>query len=275
MIHRLNMTVLSDNTASTPFLSEWGLSILIEADDDTVLLDTGSSSLFAKNAEQLGVDLSLVDFGVLSHAHYDHSDGMDAFFILNSTAPFLIRSGSRENCFGIEDGALKYIGIRKGLLAEYKDRIRFIDGLYEVSDGIWLIPHRPADYSSIARRNDLYICFGKNCFPDSFSHEQSLVIDTESGLVIFNSCSHTGMSNILADVKSALGREDILAYVGGLHLYKLTDDELDGLCKEIERNGIEIILTGHCTGEHAFGFLHDRLGDRILQFCAGFKKSIL
>ena len=274
MVHLLKTTVLTDNTATMPFLSEWGLSILIEADEKVILLDTGASGIFAKNAEQLGIDLSFVDFGVLSHAHYDHSDGMDTFFTLNNNAPFLVRSGSRENCFGIEDGALKYIGIRKGLLEEYKGRIKFVDNTLEIADGIWLVPHRSADYSAIARRNDLYTRTGKDCIPDSFCHEQSLVIDTKFGLVIFNSCSHTGMSNILEDVKEALGRKDIYAYVGGLHLYKLTDAELDGLCEEIERNRVEQILTGHCTGDHAFAFLHERLGDRIRQFCSGFTWTI-
>ncbi len=270
MTRHLKLTVLSDNNAEYPLLSEWGLSILIETDEKRILLDTGSSSLFAKNAEMLGIDLSSVDFGVLSHAHYDHSDGMDTFFSLNSKAPFLIRNSSRENCFGIEDGALKYIGIRKGLLREYTSRIRYIEGIYEICDDIWLIPHNEKDYSAIARRNDLFVCHGSECIPDSFSHEHSLVIGTEAGLAVFNSCSHTGMSNILEDVKRALSREDVFAYIGGLHLFKMTDDELETLSSEISMSGIKHILTGHCTGDHAYSYLHEKLDERITQFHSGF-----
>lgn len=218
----------------------------------------------------LDIDLSSVDYGVLSHAHYDHSDGMDTFFSLNSKAPLLVRNSSGENCFGIEDGALKYIGIRKGLLKEYDSRIKFIDGVYEIDKDIWLIPHHDKDYSPIAKRNNLYICLGGKCIPDSFSHEQSLVIGTEAGLVIFNSCSHTGMTNILEDVNQALGRADVFAYVGGLHLFKMTDPELETLSSEINSSGIEHILTGHCTGDHAYGYLHGKFGNRIMQFHSGF-----
>ena len=100
------MSVLVDNIAELPFLCEWGLSILIEADGTKILLDTGSSDMFAKNAEQLAINLSDVNLGVLSHAHCDHSDGIDTFFSLNETAPFLIREGSRENCFGLKEGAM-------------------------------------------------------------------------------------------------------------------------------------------------------------------------
>ena len=146
------MTVLVDNIAKPPCRAEWGLSILIEADGKTILLDTGSSGLFAENAELLGIDLAAVDVGVLSHAHYDHADGMDAFFSRNDTARFLVRGCSRENCFGMDNGAPKYIGIRRGLMEEYRERICFTGGLYEISDGILLVPHRPADYSAIALR---------------------------------------------------------------------------------------------------------------------------
>ena len=47
MIHTLEMTVLIDNVAAEPLVSEWGLSILITADDRSILLDTGASHLFA------------------------------------------------------------------------------------------------------------------------------------------------------------------------------------------------------------------------------------
>lgn len=48
MIQKLEMTVLIDNVAEEPLAGEWGLSILITADGRKILLDTGSSGLFAK-----------------------------------------------------------------------------------------------------------------------------------------------------------------------------------------------------------------------------------
>lgn len=271
MIHTLEMTVLIDNVAAEPLVGEWGLSILITADDRSILLDTGASHLFAQNAERLGIDLNSVDTGVLSHAHYDHADGMDTFFSLNRKAPFLVREGTCENCFGIKDGALHYIGIQSGILKQHEARIQYVSGVYEISDGLWLVPHRKADYTAIALRNDLYTVCGQDRRPDDFAHEQSLVVETEKGLVVFNSCSHAGMTNILTDISEMLGRDDVYAYVGGLHLYKMTDEELDLLCGEIQRTAIEHIFTGHCTGDHAFNYLHGRLGPGIRQFSSGFR----
>ncbi|MCR4771079.1 MAG: MBL fold metallo-hydrolase [Oscillospiraceae bacterium] len=269
MTRKAEMTVLADNAAGDPLENEWGLSILITFDGRKILLDTGASGAFARNARLLGEDLAGVDFGVLSHAHYDHADGMAEFFALNRSAPFFVREGVRENCWAIKEGKLSYIGIRRGLLKEYEDRIRYVSGVYEAADGVWLIPHRKADYSSAALRSDLYTDFGRAA--DDFSHEQSLVLDTEKGLIVFNSCSHTGMTNILEDVREMLGRSDVFAYVGGLHLYKMTDEELKAVCAELRGTSVEHILTGHCTGEHAYEMLRSELGERIERFYPGFR----
>ena len=75
---------------------EWGLSVYAEYEGHKVLLDTGASHLFAKNANVMGVDLSQVDIGVLSHAHYDHANGMAKFFKLNASAPFYLRKAFRK-----------------------------------------------------------------------------------------------------------------------------------------------------------------------------------
>lgn len=271
MIKDLEMTVLIDNIASEPLVSEWGLSIYMEADGRRLLLDTGAGELFAKNAASLGIDIGSVDTAVLSHAHYDHADGMEVFFGLNRQAPFLLREGSCENCYGIKEGELRYIGIPKGILKAYADRIQFVSGVHQVGEGIWLVPHRSLDYSDIALRNDLYTVENGERRPDDFAHEQSLVFETERGLVVFNSCSHVGLPNILADVRELMGRSDVCAYVGGLHLYKMTDEELEELCAGIRETKVEHIYTGHCTGDHAYAFLKESLGERIEQFSAGMK----
>ena len=271
MVQKLEMTVLIDNVAKEPLVGEWGLSMLITADDRRILLDTGASELFAQNAECLGIDLNSIETGVLSHAHYDHADGMETFFSSNRTAPFLVREGSRENCFGIKDGVLRYIGIQKGVLERHEARIRYVSDVYEIAVGVWLVPHSRADYSAIALRNDLFTVNDGVRRPDDFTHEQSLVIETEHGLIVFNSCSHTGMGNILADIRQMLGRSDVYAYVGGLHLYNMTDEELNVLSEEIQRTTIEHIFTGHCTGDHAYRVLRAGLGGRIEQFSSGFR----
>ena len=83
----MKATVLADNIGSENLPGEWGLSIYIEAAELNILLDCGASSLYRQNAESLGLEIAAVDLAVLSHAHYDHADGMADFFQHNQKAP--------------------------------------------------------------------------------------------------------------------------------------------------------------------------------------------
>ena len=82
----MKATVLIDNISNNGLQAEWGLAINIEYKDNIFLLDAGTTGIFADNAKELGVDLSKVKYAALSHAHYDHADGFDAFFEQNKYA---------------------------------------------------------------------------------------------------------------------------------------------------------------------------------------------
>jgi mRNA degradation ribonuclease J1/J2 len=67
---------LVENTAlSKNFGSEHGLSLYIEANSHKILFDVGASELFLENAKKLNVDISEVDYLIISHGHYDHGGG--------------------------------------------------------------------------------------------------------------------------------------------------------------------------------------------------------
>ena len=77
----MRFKVLIENTVSQDvgYICEHGLSIYIEFEDKKILLDAGKTGAFIDNAKNMAVDLSKLDFAVLSHGHYDHSDGFDRF----------------------------------------------------------------------------------------------------------------------------------------------------------------------------------------------------
>ena len=88
----MKITVLTENTACRESLAcEHGLSLYIETGCHKILFDAGQSGAFADNAEALGIDLSAVDFAVLSHGHYDHGNGLVRFLEINGTAPIYLR----------------------------------------------------------------------------------------------------------------------------------------------------------------------------------------
>ncbi len=135
------ITSLVENTSSCGLGFEHGLSLHIElqhgwsdtrsceteisGSDISILFDMGQGSLFAENAQQLGISIEDVDLAVISHGHYDHGGGLETFLQLNSKAPVYIHTHAFEPHYSLkrdnsdalqsESGAcktyLKYIGL--------------------------------------------------------------------------------------------------------------------------------------------------------------------
>ena len=261
--------ILIDNVSKDHLIPEWGLAVFIEYNGHKILLDTGATGKFIDNAASMGLDISQVEFGVLSHAHYDHSDGMACFFQRNEKAPFYLRDGSKENCYGKKLLENHYIGIHKGFLEAYKDRIIYVKGDYKVIPGVELIPHKTQGLELLGEKAGMYVEENGELNPDSFAHEQSLVFHTEKGMVIFNSCSHGGADNIIQEIADTYPKERIYALIGGLHLFESSHEEVSSLAKRLRNTGVEKIYTGHCTGDKALGILKEELGDRVEEIYTG------
>lgn len=265
----MKATVIVDNIGNDNSRGEWGLCIYIQYEDKQILLDAGASNLFAENADKMGVPLEQIDYAVLSHAHYDHSNGMKRFFEINDHAKFYLRDNCHENCYSKKWIFHKYIGLHKGLLKSYQDRIILASGDFSLSDGVYLIPHKTKGLESIGRNENMYLKEGLTWRPDDFAHEQSLVFDTPNGLVIFNSCSHGGADNIITEVAATFPNKKVFALVGGFHLYNKTEQTVRSFAKRVKETGIKHIYTGHCTGKRAYGILKEELGDMVQQLKVG------
>lgn len=261
--------VLVDNIGNDVTKGEWGLSIYIEYNDKKVLLDVGGSNLFLKNAKRMGIAIEQVDFAVLSHAHYDHAGGMKDYFENTIDTKFYVQQTCKENCYFKKWIFHKYIGIPKGVLEKYSNRIVFAKGDYNISKGVSLIPHKTEGLSAIGKREMMYQREVSGWVQDDFSHEQSLVFKTENGLVIFNSCSHGGADTIINEVQATYPEENILALIGGFHLVKTPEKMVRDLAKGIKKTGVKHVYTGHCTGKRAYNILKEELGDIVEQLHVG------
>ena len=275
------ITVIVDNISDRGMKGEWGLSIMAEVGEKKILLDVGASELFAENLKRLGFDMADIDYAVLSHAHYDHSSGMRRFFADNQKAKFYLRDGAGENCYFKKLFLRKYIGIPKKILADYPDRIVLVSGDYQLCEGVYLIPHKTPHLDAIGKREMMYRRTEKGkremmyrrtekgWKPDDFTHEQSLVIDTDKGLVILNSCSHGGAVNIIREISATFPDKRIHALIGGFHLFNKSESEISLLAHEIGQTGIDLVCTGHCTKERAYRIMKQQLGDKLKQFKVG------
>lgn len=265
----MKTTVLVDNIENEGIPGEWGFCTYIEYKDKKLLLDTGASNLFAENAEKLNISIEDVDMAILSHGHYDHANGMEKFFEINKKAKFYLQKGCSENCYFKKWFVKKYIGIPQGITTTYKDRIEYVSGVYQLADGINLVSHSTPNLERIGKSEMMYLKTAKGWKPDNFCHEQSLVLEAEDGLVIFNSCSHGGVVNIINEVKAAFPTKEIKAFVGGFHIFKRPEEEIRELAASIRETGISCIYTGHCSKERGFRILREELGDVVKQFHVG------
>jgi 7,8-dihydropterin-6-yl-methyl-4-(beta-D-ribofuranosyl)aminobenzene 5'-phosphate synthase len=80
-----HITVLFDAFGQDAAMTkDWGYSALVQIGGKRILFDTGGDSdILARNAEAKGVDLSKLDFVVLSHRHSDHLGGLSYLLRVN------------------------------------------------------------------------------------------------------------------------------------------------------------------------------------------------
>ncbi len=278
MSHKIRITVLIENTSDGVLACEQGLSLLIEYAGKRILLDAGSSDAFCENADALGISLVGLDACVLSHGHYDHSGGFEKIFLLDPAAKVYARKEALD--VYLSSGREMYeIGVPQNV-ASYRERFILVDGIREILPGIVLVPHDTRGLDQIGEKTGLYKRQDGQILPDDFAHEQSLVIDTDRGLVIFNSCSHAGAANIIREARAACGQKRVCAYVGGLHMKEekdhkeicmFSDEEIDKLCQVFRQEVTEQIYTGHCTGTLGFEKLYSRLGNQIHRLTTGLR----
>ncbi len=274
----MKITVLVENTSNTDLIAEHGLSFFIEYEDKKILLDAGTTDAFYKNAMQMNVSFDDLDAAVLSHGHYDHSGGFEALFENYKGIKVYAQISAMDSYYS-GSGGLHEIGIPKEV-KRYHENFILIDGMKEILNGVFLIPHTTENLDKIGDKAQLYKIVSGEILPDDFAHEQSLVFDTPKGIIIFNSCSHGDVENIMREVKDAFKGKRIYAYIGGFHMKgkvngreicTFSDDEIDSLCDAVKRENMEWIYTGHCTGIQGVCELQKRLGEKVQVLTTGLK----
>ena len=271
--------IRNNNTSQKQLKGEWGLCVYTEFNGKRILLDTGASPLFATNAADMGIDLATIDAGVLSHAHYDHVNGMTEFFKKNNHAKFYLRESAAENCYHSYKVLKfftyqKYIGIRKGTLKRNASRIEFVNGDREILPGVTLVGHKTPNLDAIGKRAHMCVKENGKYRDDSFDHEQSLVFDTPKGLFIMNSCSHGGADNIVKEIEATFPGKQIYAILGGFHLFRTSDDRVKAFAERLRDLNVQKIYTGHCTGQRAYEILHEVLSDKVEQMHTGMEIEV-
>ena len=178
---KMKITIIYDNeTLNKDLVADWGFACLVEAQGRTILFDTGAKgNILLENMKSLNIDPRSIEIIVISHAHWDHTDGLADFLKENNRVSLYIPSSYSVP----SDAASEIIVVKEPI---------------EICEGVFSTGELKGDEKSL---------YGDE-------PEQSLIVDTDKGNVVIAGCSHPGVRNIL-EAASSYGK--VYALVGGLH----------------------------------------------------------
>lgn len=266
-IHTLKVTILSTMlVGDTTGIGEWGFSALVEADGHRILLDTGlHPETVLQNARDLKIDLSDVREVILTHNHGDHVGGLltlrrelmkknpDALSIAHVgkgifySRPLPDREGN------------KMIAIRKDYEATGGKFIEH-DNWAEIFPGVYLTGPVPRKYPERNWNGSIKMQTPDGLVEDNIPEDQSLILNAPQGLVVITGCGHAGIVNILTYTNTEFPARPVYGVVGGLHLYALSDEQLDWTADKMKEFHVANLLGAHCTGIEAVYHLRQRAG---------------
>lgn len=241
--------ILADNTVGDvqpPGLyGEWGFAAHV----DGVLLDTGQTGIARQNAHALGLDPA-VETIVLSHGHWDHTGGLVSFLEARPTIyahPEAFRPKYKED---------RFIGLpftRDRLeadadIVDHREPVEVADGITALGE----IPRPHPDNPTGETTTD-----DGERIDDRVIDDQSLAVETDSGLALVLGCCHAGLMNTIEHAESVLDAP-VTAVIGGTHLTAMTADEVDDLAESLAPK-LDLIAPCHCTGREAERILRTEL----------------
>jgi 7,8-dihydropterin-6-yl-methyl-4-(beta-D-ribofuranosyl)aminobenzene 5'-phosphate synthase len=258
------VTILYDAFGeSNQLTKDWGFSALVEHEGKRILFDTGNdAAIFAHNVHALNIDLTKLDFVVISHRHADHATGLRYVLKVNPNVTVYVPADG-ANGFGGAPIPAAYLRADDSLPA----KMRYFDGkapenlssgklydtanfilvnqLTEVSPGIFLV-------RTVSQKK------GTLELP-----ELTLAIKRPDGLLLVDGCSHAGIEAILEASSAVDPRTEIV--FGGLHLVTTPVEDIDLLVNNLKTKWkVRKIAPGHCTGEPAFARLKKAYGENYL-----------
>ena len=267
------ITVLYDAFGKTSTMKkDWGFSALIEYGDKRILFDSGNDAeIFAHNVAAKGVDLTKLDFAVISHRHGDHTSGLNHLLKVNPTVKIY---APQEN-FGVFGAALPGTFYRRN--ESLPPDMRYFDG--KPPETLRFGSPWPAtNFTWVTRTTEIapgfrLILLNGTWGVDLEVKEIALAIDTPDGIVLVVGCSHPTIEKIVEAAKSATGKP-IHLVLGGTHLLPANDAQIRTIAVSLRDSfNVRYIAPAHCTGEPAFAILKASFADRYIY--AGLGTTVL
>jgi len=233
----MEMTIVYDNNSYDHRLSTaWGFGCVIAFRGLTILFDTGGDgAILLSNIRELGIAPESIDLIVLSHIHGDHVGGLQALLQENHDVTVYVPASFPESF------------ARK--VRQSGARLERMSGPQELAPGVYTT-------------GDL----------EGPVPEQSLILNTQAGVVVATGCAHPGVTRIVEQAKSIVS-DDIALVVGGFHLGGHSESQIEAIVRRFQELGVRFAAPCHCSGELAREKFRQAYGSRYLPAGVGYRIS--
>lgn len=284
-LDELEVLVMCEDSVmyESSFLGQHGISLLVRARSGgfarSFLMDVGQNpKALLANFPLMGADLKEIDGIVVTHCHYDHTQGLaevvraigksdlpviahPSIFRLNFiTAPYLrnvgvLRGDAAERLY--EAGAELYL---------CADPLRLMPGLFTTGQ-----VRRRTDFEEVGISSLATLESGR-VMKDEMQDDVSLVARVRGkSPVVLTGCSHAGIVNILKQVSEMCAVNGFENVIGGLHLVEAPDDRIRKTCEALKGFAFNALTAGHCTGFRAQAALHAAFGTKFSPLQTGMR----
>ncbi len=228
----LTITILYDNYGfDARCATDWGFSALVETGEHTILLDTGTQgSILLENMRLLGKDPRRIEAVVISHAHGDHTGGLEA----------LLGTGVRPKVY-----------LLASFPAELHQQCARTTEVTDTTPGMEIVP-------GVRTTGEV-----SGPIP-----EQALIVATAEGPLVITGCAHPGVVRMAEQAGEVTG-EIPMGVIGGFHLGGIDRPTLEGIVARFRELGIRRAGPSHCTGDPAIELFREAYGADFIALGVG------
>ena len=264
-LDKLIVTIVAEDSVlyESPYWGQHGISIFLEVYKNNIksniLVDVAQNSeALLHNMSLLNISPSIIDTIVLTHCHYDHTQGIVEILraIGKKDLPVICHPSIFRLNF-IIGPYLRHVGVMN---SDSKEKIEESGGtLFLTSDPFQIMPglittgevRRQTDFEEVGIPLKT-ITDDNKIVEDKMKDDISVIANLkDEGMVILTGCSHAGIVNILKHSVEITGENKIKAVIGGLHLVEAPMERIKKTVEALSKFDISLISAGHCTGFEA------------------------
>ncbi len=186
------------------------------------------------NLQNYGLNPQDIDLVILSHNHYDHTDGISPILKNNPKIPVLLnKDWNKPHSF-------------KGLQIPKKNRIlapgaiNLFDLRSQIGQNASLIPGKKESLKNFYLTHTYYSS------DYSGIYEHALIMNLKNEIVLVTGCCHPGLTKFLGDLEYfKIENSKPLQIIGGFHNFRFTAQASEEIHPKLKA-----IYPCHCTGNY-------------------------